>query len=55
MRFDVPGFRPYAVPTMPSTATTKEIHARSALSGRPVGTLLAFSISLLGLLLLLAR
>jgi hypothetical protein len=40
---------------MPSTTTSKEITARSSLSGRPVGLLSAFSISLLGLLLLLAR
>jgi hypothetical protein len=41
---------------MPRTANTKEIAARSTLSGRPVGLLLsAFAISLLGLLLLLAR
>jgi hypothetical protein len=40
---------------MPRPANTKEIAARSTLSGRPVGLLSAFAISLLGLLLLLAR
>jgi hypothetical protein len=40
---------------MSSIARTERNFARSALSGRPVGALLAFSISLLGLLLLLAR
>jgi hypothetical protein len=40
---------------MPGTATIKETTARSTLSGRPVGLLSAFAISLLGLLLLLAR
>ncbi|HEY0388264.1 MAG TPA: hypothetical protein VGC71_07480 [Gaiellales bacterium] len=40
---------------MPSTATTKETTARSPLSGRLVGLQSAFAMSLLGLLLLLAR
>jgi hypothetical protein len=40
---------------MPRNANTKEIAARSTLSGRPVGFMSAFAISLLGLLLLLAR
>jgi hypothetical protein len=38
---------------MPSHATTKEIAARSPLSGRPVGFSSLFAFSLLGLLLLL--
>jgi len=40
---------------MPSTANHKETTARSTLSGRPVWLQSAFAISLLGLLLLLAR
>ena len=40
---------------MPSTATTKENPARSALSGRPVGLTSVFALTFLGLLLLLAR
>jgi len=46
---------PILCSTMPRTANTKEIAARSTLSGRPVGLMSAFAISLLGLLLLLAR
>ena len=40
-------------PKMPSHATTKEIAARSPLSGRPVGAISLFAFSLLGLLLIL--
>jgi hypothetical protein len=40
---------------MSSTPRTKEIAARSSLSGHLVGLMSAFAISLLGLLLLLAR
>ena len=53
--FDSATVAPYPLPTMPGTATIKETTARSTLSGRPVGLLSAFAISLLGLLLLLAR
>ena len=53
--FDAATFLAYPVQTMPSHQTSKEIAARSTLSGRPVGLMSAFAISLLGLLLLLAR
>jgi len=55
LTFDFATFRPYPLRIMPSTAKTKETVARSALSGRPVWLQSAFAISLLGLLLLLAR
>ena len=46
----------YAVRTMPTTASTKEIAARSPLSGRPVGLTNLLALNLLGILLLfLAR
>jgi hypothetical protein len=45
----------YSVRTMPSRAIAKEIPARSSLSGRPVGLLSGFALSLLALLVLLAR
>jgi hypothetical protein len=55
LSFDGASVVPYPVQTMPSTPRSKEISARSSLSGRPVGLMSAFAISLLGLLLLLAR
>jgi len=55
LTFDFATFHPYPVRTMPSTANSKETTARSTLSGRPVWLQSAFAISLLGLLLLLAR
>jgi len=53
VQFDGPRPPAYRVRRMPSHATTKEIAARSPLSGRPVGFSSLFAFSLLGLLLIL--
>ncbi len=53
VRFDGPRPPAYRVRRMPSHATTKEIAARSPLSGRPVGLASLFAFRLLGLLLIL--
>jgi hypothetical protein len=55
IRFDGRRGAAYPVRTMPSRAIAKEIPARSSLSGRPVGLLSGFALSLLALLVLLAR
>jgi hypothetical protein len=51
--FDAASGRLYAVQAMSSPASTKEIAARSPLSGRPVGLTNLLALNLLGLLLLL--
>ena len=55
IRFDERRSAAYPVRIMPSRAIAKEIPARSSLSGRPVGLLSGFALSLLALLVLLAR
>jgi|tagenome__1003787_1003787.scaffolds.fasta_scaffold20967542_4 hypothetical protein len=53
MPFDAPGGCLYALRAMSSTPSTKEIAARSTLSGRPVGLTNLLFLNLLGILLLL--